>query len=918
MPKQINFLTIIIGLMSLVIFWGSHVLYKEWRAHFIDIGWAVRPLDNLLSYQSQRLYEFTHHHFTKSRKKGLPTVRLYIPEKARINLMENPPQSTKKWKKAFILGPDKNLLKVKIRHYGDAPRNWSYEKKTWRLKAPKKNLFGRVRVYNYGIPKHETILQNYIAYNLARKVGVMSPRSRMVELFINEAPYGVYNESEHIDENFLRNNETMPVNIYKGEQIYKERYLTINSHLFNNPSLWQKISTFNRAPEDDFSDLIYFLNLIREAETSSDYFEQLKQVARIEDWALFSAYQTLVQAWHNNWYHNQRLVFDPWRGTVKPIVHDTLIGAGKEEYDLNLFSQPLLTLYNKSSDFLLQKHRNLYKFVVDGTIKKTIIHLENLIPNLVNSMSRDKYRHQHSSGKRFFHPVNGEKVRQEWNQYFKKMRQLEKFLSNQLSTPPQIEWRKERDTLALIIDGPVPVDNITLSFDEGTPIPSSIGWDADSDGFLSDGDLRIPFRVEGRHLILEAIWLANQVAALEGRLNWEIIQTGSFNIVPTLFRLVANVGIKPTKIKASSHLTGVQVSVSSGSLAGVTPSRFNLPVVEKTSKETVWSGDKIINEARTISYPLKILAGTRILMKPGASLIFKNRLNVMGTVLNPVVVKPATSEQSWGVMAFHGPKTTGSKVSNIHLENGGEAKIDNTLYSGMLSVHESNGIHFKNVKMSKNTAVDDMMHVVYSKNIIIEDSVFKGAFADALDADISNVTVRNCQFLNSGNDAIDLMSSEALIIDSKLSGSGDKGVSVGEDSRAMVYNTRVNKNSIGIQSKDASIACLINSLFEDNKTHINAFKKNWRYGSGGLAIADKSVFISYSNQFSADKNSSIKVIDSSIRPMVVNPSPRISVDLASDDSPEVKAHLSSYESACMSMLDSWKIDSKGIMRGIIQ
>ena len=60
------------------------------------------------------------------------------------------------------------------------------------------------------------------------------------------------------------------------------------------------------------------------------------------------------------------------------------------------------------------------------------------------------------------------------------------------------------------------------------------------------------------------------------------------------------------------------------------------------------------------------------------------------------------------------------------------------------------------------------------------------------------------------------------------------------------------------------------------------------------------------------------MIDSSIRPMVVNPSPRISVDLASDDSPEVKAHLSSYESACMSMLDSWKIDSKGIMRGIIQ
>jgi hypothetical protein len=258
-------------------------------------------------------------------------------------------------------------------------------------------------------------------------------------------------------------------------------------------------------------------------------------------------------------------------------------------------------------------------------------------------------------------------------------------------------------------------------------------------------------------------------------------------------------------------------------------------------------------------------------------------------------------------------------VFNIHLESGGEAKIDNILYSGMLSVHESNGIHFKNVKMSKNTAVDDMMHVVYSKNILIEESIFKGAFADALDVDISNVTVRNCQFLNSGNDAIDLMSSEALITDSELSGSGDKGISVGEDSRAMIYNTRVNKNSVGVESKDASIACLVNSLFEDNKTQINAYTKNWRYGTGGSAIADKAVFTSNENRFSAAKNSSIRVMDSSISPMVVNSDPRVSVDRTSDDLPRGgKANLIGYESACVSMLDSWNLEGAGNSRGIIQ
>jgi hypothetical protein len=920
MPKQINFLTIATALMAVSILWGVNLLYKEWRAHFINIGWAVRPFDNQLSYQTQRFYEFAHHHFTRSSSKGLPAVRLYISQKARNKLMEDPPQSTKKWKKAFMLYPDGKLTKIKVRHRGDAARNWAYDKKSWRIKASKKKLFDKVRVYDYDVPKHETLLGNYISYHLGIKAGVLSPKSRLVELFINEESYGVYNEVEHLDESFLRNNRVMPVNFYKGEQVYNERLVTIDFDLFNNPSLWRKISVFNRAPEADFSDITYFLNLVREAETSESSFARLKQVARIDDWARFSAYQTVVHAWHNDWRHNMRLVMDPWKGSVSPTVHDTIsLLTEIDEFKLNKRSHALLTLYNKSSAFLLEKHRNLFKFVDEGLLPETIQHLDKLIPDLVNTMSRDKFRHQQSHAKKFFHPVNEDQVRKEWSKLFEKMRKLDEWLRGQFFAPPHAEWKQEGNAVALVIGGPVPVDEVTLSFAEGTPLPRFIGWDADGDGIFSESDLKIPFRIEGTNLILDAIWLANQVSDWEAPLQWELIQTGDFNIVPTLFRLVANIRIEPIEIKASNHLTGRQVTLSSGSLAGVTPSRWNRPVVEKIFKENVWSGDKIINENRIISYPLKILAGTRILMKPGASLIFKNRVNIMGTVLEPVIVKSATSGQNWGVMAFHGPKTTDSKVFNIHLDSGGEAKIDNILYSGMLSVHESNGIHFKNLKMSKNIAVDDMMHVVYSKNILIEESIFKGAFADALDVDISNVTVRNCQFLNSGNDAIDLMSSEALIIDSEISGSGDKGISVGEDSRAMIYNTRVNKNSVGVESKDASIACLVNSLFEDNKTQINAYTKNWRYGTGGSAIADKAVFTSNENRFSAAKNSSIRVMDSSISPMVVNSDPRVSVDRASDDSPGGgKANLIGNESACVSMLDSWNLEGAGNRRGIIQ
>ncbi|MBL79156.1 MAG: hypothetical protein CMH70_03865, partial [Nitrosomonadaceae bacterium] len=88
--------------------------------------------------------------------------------------------------------------------------------------------------------------------------------------------------------------------------------------------------------------------------------------------------------------------------------------------------------------------------------------------------------------------------------------------------------------------------------------------------------------------------------------------------------------------------------------------------------------------------------------------------------------------------------------------------------------------------------------------------------------------------------------------------------------------------------------------------------------TGGSAIADKSIFISSNNRFSADKNSNIRVIDSSINPMIANLSPQVLVDRASDDSSSDQAHLNGYDFACMNMLDKWKLKSKGIMRGIIQ
>jgi hypothetical protein len=113
------------------------------------------------------------------------------------------------------------------------------------------------------------------------------------------------------------------------------------------------------------------------------------------------------------------------------------------------------------------------------------------------------------------------------------------------------------------------------------------------------------------------------------------------------------------------------------------------------------------------------------------------------------------------------------------------------------------------------------------------------------------------------------MSSSLVIIDSKFKGSRDKGISVGEGSDVLVYNTVLENNAIGIEIKDGSEATVVHSEFINNDLQINAFSKNWRYNAGGNVKVDKSIFYSERSKFSVAKGSVLIVHDSKINPLAI-------------------------------------------------
>ena len=123
------------------------------------------------------------------------------------------------------------------------------------------------------------------------------------------------------------------------------------------------------------------------------------------------------------------------------------------------------------------------------------------------------------------------------------------------------------------------------------------------------------------------------------------------------------------------------------------------------------------------------------------------------------------------------------------------------------------------------------------------------------------------------------MTTRAQISSIDLEGSGDKGISVGENSSALVWNVRLRKNAIGIEAKDSSIVNVVHSDFIANAKQINAYSKNWRYGAGGRVDVWKSFFSGAANSLTAKKKSAVSVSDSTINPL---PKRKKRVSLAAD------------------------------------
>jgi len=114
------------------------------------------------------------------------------------------------------------------------------------------------------------------------------------------------------------------------------------------------------------------------------------------------------------------------------------------------------------------------------------------------------------------------------------------------------------------------------------------------------------------------------------------------------------------------------------------------------------------------------------------------------------------------------------------------------------------------------------------------------SFADAVDADFSQLIISNLEVVNAGNDCLDVSSGNYLLNNAKLSNCKDKGISVGEMSTFQGDNISIDKANIGVSSKDFSKTIINNLNLNEVVLCGESKRKKKEFGGARLSIIDNN------------------------------------------------------------------------------
>ena len=162
-----------------------------------------------------------------------------------------------------------------------------------------------------------------------------------------------------------------------------------------------------------------------------------------------------------------------------------------------------------------------------------------------------------------------------------------------------------------------------------------------------------------------------------------------------------------------------------------------------------------------------------------------------------------------------------------------DIRYDKNLLTGCVNFFDSkfNQVSIKSLNMICEDSINIKNSLGNLDNIQINNSSY-----DALDIDFSKIFIQSLNVDNAQNDCLDFSFGEYEIIQAKLNNCGDKGISIGENSKLRLNDGSISRSNIGVASKDDASTNINNVKIDNINICLAAYNKKKEFKGSNINV----------------------------------------------------------------------------------
>ena len=788
------------------------------------------------------------------------------------------------WRKAKLKVNGKEY-KIETRFHGDIPAHWSDNLKSYQIKSDKDEYINNMRRFNL-IIFEDRLFSSIIGRTIAKKFGLMDIRNDLVVFGINGIVQGVYYLEERLDENFLEYNKCSSCYLIGVSDNW------VDDHKYDiwpyksadpNGVTWE---TGHRTPFDyemanadadmkqpNISKVLYAVSRMYNSVNNKDkdiidYFDR-------EQLSSLGAFRMLLGNVHSIAGDNLRMVYSATNSKFYPVplieVSTKLkLEKGGIEHYLNTFGQPLDLFYLLARDDELRHltHKKIYPFLLDNALLEEYDQIVKKYGPYALSYKTNELNRRHLK-----YAFREQRDSLQYNmETIRKNLEYSKFYANVIKKGNEIGIEIIPDSIAEIR-----FKKLVINLEDAY-----------------SGDVIIDIMGPNNEMITKAMIINDKTTAIDltdsvddlyfsAGLNEDLYPAVRKYPITITFSDASRISIGNLDIEMLNDITKAEIAKGDSyvqiadaddyyeNLKYLPISEFqklhpNLKLSYSGGELTLLEGTYILNDDLIIPKlkNLIIEAGVHIKIAEGKSVLSYSPVTFAGTEYNPIIIASLEKNKPYGTFAIVGSYNSNEKVSINWLDiSGGKDKwLNGMFFIGQFSIHNVPNVYINNTKVHGSMG-DDGINIKYA-DVLIENSKFYDNTADQMDLDFAHGVVKNSEFsgkgeLDSNGDGLDLSGSRLIVKNNIFTNLMDKGISIGEDTQALVYKNNILNNNLGSAVKDLSKGYFIDNTFKNNKIAVAAYQKKQLFG-GGFAYVYKNSFLSNQKDFEQDDPSEINKI----------------------------------------------------------